>query len=128
MKKFLHIVFVSTFLFATVAAQTKPVDFAELEKTIEAELAAAKTPGAAVVVVKDDKIVFMKGFGVTNAESGNPVTPDTLFRMGSTTKMFTAAAVVALADAGKIRLDAPVGIYIKNPSPKIVYRQSKSAV
>jgi CubicO group peptidase (beta-lactamase class C family) len=102
-----------------ISAQTKTIDFAGLEKTIEAELKESKTPGAAVVIVSGDKIVFVKGFGSTSAENGNPVTPDTLFRMGSTTKMFTAAALVALADAGKIKLDAPVGNYIKNLPPKI---------
>jgi CubicO group peptidase (beta-lactamase class C family) len=105
--------------FSSVPAQIKPVDFAELEKTVEAELKETKTPGAAVVVISGDKIVFVKGFGATSAENGNQVTPDTLFRMGSTTKMFTAAALVSLADAGKIKLDAPVGNYIKNLPPRI---------
>ncbi|HEV7903033.1 MAG TPA: serine hydrolase domain-containing protein [Pyrinomonadaceae bacterium] len=102
-----------------MAAQTKPVDFAELEKTIAAELKENKTPGASVVVVSGDRILFAKGFGTTSAEGGAAVTPDTLFRMGSTTKMFTAAALVTLADAGKIKLDAPIGNYVKNLPPKI---------
>jgi CubicO group peptidase (beta-lactamase class C family) len=57
---------------------------------------------------------------VTSAEEGGAaVNADTLFRMGSTTKMFTAAALVTLASEGKIRLDAPVGNYVKNLPPKI---------
>jgi CubicO group peptidase (beta-lactamase class C family) len=104
----------------TVYAQTKPINFAELETTIEAELKANKTPGAAVAIVVGDKIVYAKGFGTTSAEnSTNPINADTLFRMGSTTKMFTAAALISQADAGKIKLDAPVGNYIKNLPPKI---------
>ncbi len=101
------------------SAQTKQFDFAELEKTIETELAANKTPGAAVVVISGDKIVFAKGFGTTSAEGGQKISADTLFRMGSTTKMFTAATLVSLADAGKIKLDAPIGNYIKNLPPKL---------
>jgi CubicO group peptidase (beta-lactamase class C family) len=107
------------FCAAVTAAQTKPIDFADLEKTISDELAATKTPGAAVAIVSGDKVIFAKGFGATSAEGGQAVTADTLFRMGSTTKMFTAAAVVSLADAGKLKLDAPVGNYIKNLPPKI---------
>ena len=115
-----------TFLFALVlcslsliSAQTKTDDFNELEKTIEAELKETKTPGASFAVISGDKIIFVKGFGQTSAEGGNPVTAATLFRMGSTTKMFTAAALVSLAEQGKIKLDAPIGNYIKNLPPKI---------
>src|SRR5688500_9163796 len=117
--RLLQIIFSLAFLLSTISAQNKAVDFAELEKTIQIELAEAKTPGAAVAVVAGEKIVFAKGFGATSAETGNPVTPETLFRMGSTTKMFTAATITALADAGKIRLDAPIGNYIKNLPPRL---------
>jgi CubicO group peptidase (beta-lactamase class C family) len=95
------------------------IDFAGLEKTISDELKETKTPGAAVAVVSGDKVIFKKGFGTTSVEGGSAVSQDTLFRMGSTTKMFTAAALLSLADAGKIKLDAPVGDYIKNLPPKI---------
>src|ERR1044072_3868949 len=112
--KFVFLLSVLTFFVLSGSAQTKSVDFAELEKTIEAEMAATKTPGAGFAIVSGDKIIFAKGFGTTSIEGGNPVTTDTLFRMGSTTKMFTASMLVSLADAGKIRLDAPIGSYLKN--------------
>ncbi len=105
--------------FSCVAAQTKTPDLSELEKVIEAELQQSKTPGAAVAIVSGDKIIFAKGFGATSSEGGSAVTADTLFRMGSTTKMFTAAAVLMLADAGKLKLAAPVGSYVKNLPPKV---------
>src|SRR5689334_2151895 len=105
---------------SAAAGQTKAVDFAELDKVIEDELKSGHTPGAAVAVVSGDHVVYAKGFGVTSAEAGGAaVTPDTLFRMGSTTKMFTAAALVTLASEGKIKLDAPVGNYVKGLPPKI---------
>ncbi len=118
MKLFYSFLFFQIF-WGTVHPQAKPIDFAELERTIEAELKANKTPGAAVAIVGGDKIVYAKGFGTTSAENGNPVNAATLFRMGSTTKMFTAATLVSLANGGKIKLDAPVGNYIKNLPPKI---------
>ena len=103
-----------------VAQQAKAFDFAELEKTVEAELKAGHTPGAAVAVVSGDRVVYVKGFGMTSAEGdGSPVTADTLFRMGSTTKMLTAAALVTLASEGKLRLDAPIGNYVKGLPPKV---------
>lgn len=117
--KFLQIITALFILISIVSGQNKTVDFAELEKTIEAELKDAKTPGAAMAVVSGDKVIFAKGFGAMSVENGNLVTSETLFRMGSTTKMFTAAALVSLAEAGKIRLDAPIGNYVKNLPSKI---------
>lgn len=107
-----------TFLAANFA-QTKAFDYAELDRIIETEMKANRTPGASVAVVLGDKIVYVKGFGTTSAEETNQVTSDTLFRMGSTTKMFTAAALVTLAEQGKVKLDAPIGNYIKNLPPRI---------
>jgi CubicO group peptidase (beta-lactamase class C family) len=102
------------------AGQSKPPDFAELDKVVEDEIKAGHTPGAAVAVVMGDRVVYAKGFGATSAEEGAAaVNADTLFRMGSTTKMFTAAALVTLAAEGKVRLDAPVGNYVKGLPPKI---------
>jgi CubicO group peptidase (beta-lactamase class C family) len=104
--------------FAQQPQPSKP-DFGELEKVALAELTETNTPGAAVGVVSGDRLVFAKGFGVSNVETGAPVTPDMLFRLGSTTKMFTAAALVTLAEEGKIKLDDPIGKYAKGLSPKI---------
>jgi len=104
----------------SATAQSGQVNFAELEKSVEAELKENQTPGAAIAVISGDRVLFVKGFGTTSAEGGAPnVTPDTLFRMGSTTKMFTAAALVTLAGAGKIKLDAPIGTHVKNLPPKL---------
>lgn len=101
------------------AQQPKQVNFEELEKVIREELAETKTPGAAVAVISGGRVVFAKGFGSGNVETGTPVTPDTLFRLGSTTKMFTGAAVLALAEQGKLKLDAPVGDYARGLAPKL---------
>ncbi len=93
-------------------AGDKSPDFADLEKVALDELKDTNTPGAAIAIVKGDKIVLAKGFGVASVETGAPATPDMLFRMGSTTKMFTAAAVVMLAEEGKFKLDEPVGAHL----------------
>jgi CubicO group peptidase (beta-lactamase class C family) len=103
----------------TVSAQQQTINFGELETTVNAELKATNTPGAAIAVVLGDRVVFAKGFGVANIETGTPVTPDTLFRIASTTKMLTAAALVALAEQDKIKLDEPIGKYVKGLRPKL---------
>lgn len=94
-------------------------DFREFERAVLAELRETKTPGAAVVVVKDGRVVFAKGFGAANVETNAPVTTETLFHIGSPTKMMTAAALAGLADEGKVDLNAPVGTYLPNLNPKI---------
>lgn len=55
------------FLLAShTSAQITPVDFAKLEKTVEAELKANKTPGASVVVISGNRVLFVKGFGTAS--------------------------------------------------------------
>ena len=76
-KNFIHIIFLFIIYLCVgspISAQTKEVDFTELEKTINEELAATKTPGASVAVISGDKIIFAKGFGTTERgkwKSGN---------------------------------------------------------
>lgn len=97
----------------------KEVDFSELDKIIPAELKAKNTPGAVITIISGNRIVYEKAFGVANVETNAPLQKEMLFRLGSTTKMFTAAALVKLAEAGKLRLDQPVGNYIKGLSPRL---------
>lgn len=94
-------------------------DFAPLERAVLEELQQTRTPGAAVAVVLGDRVIFAKGFGIANIETEAPVTPDMLFRLGSTTKMFTAAALVTLSEQGKIDLGKPIGTYVKGLAPKL---------
>jgi len=96
-----------------------PPDFSALEAVVQKELKDAGVPGAAVAVVSGGRVIYEKGFGIANVETGVPMTPDLLFRLGSTTKMFTAAALAALADKGAVDLHKPVGAYIKDLDPAI---------
>ncbi|HET8669159.1 MAG TPA: serine hydrolase domain-containing protein [Candidatus Saccharimonadales bacterium] len=95
------------------------IDFSTLEKVALEELREKNTPGAAVVIVSGDRISYAKGLGVSNIETGAPVTSDMLFRIGSTTKTFTAALLVSLAEEGKLNLNEPIGKYVKGLSPKL---------
>src|SRR5688572_10518583 len=104
---------------ASFAVQEQQPDFSQLEKVVLDELKETNTPGATVAIVSGDRVIYAKGFGTSNIETGAPMMPNMLFRIGSTTKMFTAAALVTLAEDGRIKLDEPVGNYIKGLNPKI---------
>jgi D-alanyl-D-alanine carboxypeptidase len=62
-------------------------------------------PGAAVLVVQDGRPVLRKGYGMAEIELGVPISPDMVFRVGSVTKQFTAAAILKLAEEGRLSLD-----------------------
>jgi CubicO group peptidase (beta-lactamase class C family) len=94
-------------------------DFSTLDSAIVAEMKASATPGAAVAVVLGDSVVFRRGYGVASIETGEPVTPSTLFRVASTTKMLVAAAVATLADQGRVDLSAPVAGHADGLDPSI---------
>jgi CubicO group peptidase (beta-lactamase class C family) len=101
------------------SAASTGIDPASIERVALEELAASKTPGAAVAVVLGDRVIFSHGYGMSSVDTGAPITPDMLFRLGSTTKMFTASAVVGLALEGKLDLNAPVSRYISGLNPSI---------
>lgn len=88
-----------------------------MEKTIEAEMAQTRTPGAALVIVKEGAVVYARGFGRASVEGTVPVTPSTAFRLGSTTKMLTAVAVLSLVADGKLSLTQPVTSYVPSLGP-----------
>ena len=67
-----------------------------------------EVPGVAVAIVKDGSVVLAKGYGVRKMGDSAPVTPQTLFRIASNTKAFTAAALAILVDQNRIRWDDPV--------------------
>jgi CubicO group peptidase (beta-lactamase class C family) len=71
-----------------------------------------KVPGFAVAIVKDDKVVFAKGYGVRELGKPDAVDKDTLFAVASNTKAFTSAALATLVDEGKIAWDDPVTKYL----------------
>lgn len=69
-------------------------------------------PGFSVVVVKDNKVIFSKGYGVEKTGTKRPFTPATVIAVGSLTKSFTALAVMKLVEKGKLSLNAPVIQYL----------------
>ncbi|HJQ27542.1 MAG TPA: serine hydrolase [Blastocatellia bacterium] len=78
---------------------------AAVEKAVEEKRKETNVPGLSLAIVKDDQVVFAKGFGLKDVEHHSPVTADTLFAIGSATKAFTAMAAVMSADESKLSLD-----------------------
>lgn len=63
-------------------------------------------PGGAIAITKDEKLVLARGYGLADKESGLPVQPDSLFRIGSVSKPITGVAILKLVEDGKLDLDA----------------------
>jgi CubicO group peptidase (beta-lactamase class C family) len=69
-------------------------------------------PGLSIGIVRDQELVFAKGYGYADLNNRMPATPQTLYRVASITKLFTATSVMQLRDAGKLRLDDPVAKHV----------------
>jgi CubicO group peptidase (beta-lactamase class C family) len=88
----------------------------------KAMTAVPELPSVAMVVVKDDKPIFMQGYGLANKESGLKPDPNTLYYIASSTKSYMALAAAILDREGKIKLSDPItkyakGVTFKNPIP-----------
>jgi CubicO group peptidase (beta-lactamase class C family) len=107
---------------AEAAAQTAPAaaPLAGFDAYAAKALADWTVPGMAVAIVKDDSVVFARGYGVRVLGTRDSVDTHTLFALGSTTKAFTAMSVALMVDAGKLRWDDPVasrvpGLVLRDP-------------
>lgn len=88
----------------------------EIDDMARAEMKASNSPGLALVVVKDGKIVKIGTYGVANLETGTEVKPETVFRVASMSKQFCSAAAMLLVQDGKWKLDDPISKYVdKSP-------------
>jgi CubicO group peptidase (beta-lactamase class C family) len=83
-----------------------------IEQFVTGQLAAWEVPGCAAAAVRGGDVVLAEGWGRRDLESDLPVTPDTLFAIGSTTKAFTVATVGALVDEGALDWERPVRDYV----------------
>ena len=86
-------------------------DFAQIDAYVNAQMQDARIPGLALGIIHGDQVAHLHGFGAADS-TGRAVTPQTPFLLGSTTKSFTALAIMQLVEAGKIELDAPVQRYL----------------
>jgi CubicO group peptidase (beta-lactamase class C family) len=99
------------------SAAPVPNDQQELESFLDSVMADAmqrwQVPGAVILLVQGDAVVFSKGYGYADLERQIPVTPDTtVFHMFSLSKLLTATAIMQLAEQGKVDLDRDVNTYL----------------
>ena len=79
-----------------------------LDAIVEEEMKNNKLPGVSVAIVADQSVIWAKGFGYANVTTKETMTTDTIFAVGSITKLITATMLMQLRDSGKINLDDPV--------------------
>ncbi len=77
--------------------------------SLMARYAVPNGPGASLLVVRDGRVLFAKGYGLADVESNTPVTAESNFRLASLTKQFTATSIMLLAAKKKLRYDDPIG-------------------
>ena len=105
--------FVASFFLGPMMAMAQSDDTSGMT-VLESSLAqrlAADGPGEAILVARDGKILFSHGYGLADREKQIPATPETRFRIGSVTKQFTAAAILHLAQEGKLSIDDSLAKY-----------------
>lgn len=99
----------------TVALEAAPLDLASsrrIDAAVRSLLRRYRTPGAAIAVIQDGRLRYLKAYGLRDRARRLPVRTDTPFEIGSITKQFTAAAIVQLQERGKLGLDRPLADYL----------------
>ena len=108
-----RVLLVLSVLFASLAqAAANAQSFAKVDEIFADYALDNHIPGLVYGIVSNGKLIHVRGIGVQDLESRRPVTADTLFRIASMTKAFTALTVLKLRDEGKLQLDAPAETYV----------------
>ncbi len=90
----------------------------QLEPWVAAEVAAKGLPALSIALVDDQRIVWARGFGFADAARTVPASAETLYRVGSVSKLFTDLAVMQLVEQGRLDLDAPVARILPEFAPQ----------
>jgi D-alanyl-D-alanine-carboxypeptidase/D-alanyl-D-alanine-endopeptidase len=88
------------------------VDAVKIDKYMQERIEADKLPSLSIGIVFDQKLVFARAYGVADRKTGRPATIDTIYRIGSVSKVFTTTLMCILRDKGVVRLDDPVAKYL----------------
>ncbi|MCJ7676662.1 MAG: serine hydrolase [Anaerolineales bacterium] len=99
-------------LCAAVTASAGPVDKSAQVEALFTSCADGEAPGASLIVIQNGEVVCEKSYGLASIELGVANTPDTVFRLGSITKQFTAMAIMQLHERGLLNIDDPVARYL----------------
>ncbi len=108
------VVLILSLALATAAAAQQPASPANPDRRREqvdslfARWDSTVSPGCALSVIKDGQVLYRRGYGMADLEHDIPIRPDTVFLVASVSKQFTAAAILLLAQEGKLSLDDAV--------------------
>lgn len=111
-KKFIALLLCSLIPAIRVCAQVLPDSVTKKVDGLFAKWNTPNTPGCVIGIVRNDSLIYAKGYGLANMEYGIPNTPETIYHMASISKQFTAYAIVLLAQQGKLKLDDDVRKYL----------------
>jgi D-alanyl-D-alanine carboxypeptidase len=104
-------------LFSSLGA-AQPAPSSDLEAKIDAiarkALTSTGVPSASIAIVQDGKITYLQAYGQARLDPSTPARPEMRYSIGSISKQFTAAAVILLAEQGKLSLDDPVSRFVPN--------------
>ena len=98
-------------LSAALGQQSAPIDTTQIDSIIRKQVADKHIIGVSVGIMQNGQIVFARGYGSADLETGRPVTPATMFAIGSVTKQFTCSALLMLQEQKKLSLNDPVSKY-----------------
>ena len=112
MKKLFPLLIIMLFSFSVFAQKNIDKKLKELDAYYEQALSDWNVPGMAVAIVKDGEIIFSKGYGTINVNTGETVDGNSLFAIASNSKAFTSAAIAILIDEGKMSWNDKVKDYL----------------
>ncbi len=102
------IIFITLSFISLTAQEDQGFSAEKVELMIQRIMKSYELPGMAIGLVKDNEIVYAKGFGVKNIQTKEPITTKSLFHMASVSKPFSATAIMQFVEQGKVHLDDPV--------------------
>jgi CubicO group peptidase (beta-lactamase class C family) len=115
MRSLFRLLCLTSFLGVPAGAQEPRLQ--AVDRFIAAELARQRIPGLSVAILRGDSVLLARGYGFANLEHRVPATDSTVYQSGSVGKQFTAAAIVMLAEAGKLGLDDHITRYLPDGPP-----------
>lgn len=107
-----RVIFLAGMAAAALQAQLPQAESQKIDAIVEQALAETNAPSVSLAIVKDGKIGYVKAFGNARLDPATPARPEMHYSIGSVSKQFLAAAILLLAEDGKLSLDDPVSRFL----------------
>jgi D-alanyl-D-alanine carboxypeptidase len=110
--------------FVLLLCNMAPVQADKINDYLKSEMAKRHIPGVSLVVIRQGRVILVRSYGLADVELSVPITPNSVFKLASVTKPFTATAIMMLVEEGKISLDDRIAEYL----PKLPFQWNKVTV